>query len=198
MLSGPEHGAGWIFSHRLSLTVGGFSFLLDWAEVIREDKRNIAHTVQLCCPAHVTPPQPKSPRAVGLPACGPANDIFTAPRAPSRALPPPSVMPMSPFPFHPKVPLGEHRRLPEAGLAVPFSTASWQDGSAVPSHPGRPSWRPLALSGASQARPSASLPLRLAAPTPQSGTPPAGPSGAQPHWLQQRLGRLGVLPPAQP
>lgn len=89
--------------------------------------------------------------------------------------------------------------LPEAGLAVPLSAASRQDGPAVPSRPWRPSRRPLALAGASQARPPAPLPLRLAAPAPpRPGPPPAAPHGAQPQRLQQRLGGLGLLPPARP
>lgn len=89
--------------------------------------------------------------------------------------------------------------LPEAGLAVPLSAASRQDGPAVPSRPWRPSRRPLALTGASQARPPAPLPLCLAAPaTPRPGPPPAAPHGAQPQRLQQRLGGLGLLPPARP
>lgn len=105
----------------------------------------------------------------------------------------------SPFRLSPLFSLLSLFPLPEAGLAVPLSAASRQDGPAVPSRPGRPSRRPLALAGASQARPPAPLPLHLAAAAPpRPGPPPAAPHGAQPQRLQQRLGGLGLLPPARP
>lgn len=98
--------------------------------------------------------------------------------------------------------------LPEAGLGVPLSAGSRQDGAAVPPHPGWSTRRPqppLAHAGAGQARPPAPLPQCLAAvptPRPEQGAAP-GPSGAaaaaaQPRRLQQRLGGLGRLPPLPP
>lgn len=68
-----------------------------------------------------------SPNPPELQGCGSADDISMVPRTSTRALPPPSVIPMSPFPFHPKVPLGEHRRLPGSqGNLSPSSSSSSQ------------------------------------------------------------------------
>lgn len=98
--------------------------------------------------------------------------------------------------------------LPEAGLGVPLSAGSRQDGAAVPPLPGEPTRRPqppLAHAGAGQARPPASLPQCLAAvptPRPEQGAAPGPPgaaaAAAQPRRLQQRLGGLGRLPPLPP
>lgn len=114
-----------------------------------------------------------------------------------------SLLPPPPLPFPPILSLSPP--LPEASLGVPLSTGS-QDRPAVPPCPGGPTHcpqPPLAHAGASQARPPASLPQRLAAaPTPrpgQGGRPgsPGTPTGTtQPPRLQQRLGGLGGVPPA--
>lgn len=106
------------------------------------------------------------PATLGPSPCGPA-----------------SVMPTSPFPFHPKVPLGEHRRQPGSqGNLPPSSSSSSSWTSLCLPHPLRCPQHPT-TSGLGLCLSSASL-------------TPGGDKGAR-GWLLHRLHvSLPTVPPA--